>query len=104
MILHALLALAAVSTTPVPATGITKVVIIGRAGSLDVNGQSGVTDIRATGKAESPEGKLVATRSGSQLTIEAVTPDGKALDFEVTLPRGIAVKIDDGSGELTVKN
>ena len=100
--LHALLALALSSTTP--ASGITKVVIIGRAGSLDVNGQSGVTEIRATGKSESHDAKLVATRSGSQLTIEAVTPDDRALDFDVTLPAGVAVKIDDGSGELNVKN
>ena len=100
--LHALLALALSSTTP--ASGITKVVIIGRAGSLDVNGRSGATEIRATGKPESPDAKLVATRSGSQLTIEAVTPDDKALDFEVVVPAGVAVKINDGSGELNVKN
>lgn len=100
--LHALLALALSTTTP--ASGITKVVIIGRAGSLDVSGRSGVTDIRSTGKSDSRDAKLVATRSGSQLTIEAVTPDDKALDFEVTVPPGVAVKIDDGSGELSVKN
>jgi len=97
-------------STSTPASGITKVVIIARAGSLDVNGKSGATAIAATGKAEAPndaqlaQTKLVATRNGSQLTIEAQTGDDASLGFEVTLPAGVAVVIKDGSGSMTVKN
>src|SRR5690349_5007114 len=100
--LTAIFALALVSNTP--ASGITKVVIIARAGSLAVNGQSGATEIRASGNGESPDAKLVSRRNGSQLTIEAVTPDDTSLDFDVTLPTGVALSINDGSGSMTVKN
>jgi DUF4097 and DUF4098 domain-containing protein YvlB len=100
--LTAILALALVSTTP--AGGITKVVIIARAGSLAVNGRSSAAEIRATGNGESPDAKLVARRDGAQLTIEAVTPDDTSLDFDVMLPTGVAVSINDGSGSMTVKN
>src|SRR4051795_4208814 len=84
--LNAILALAMFSSTATrtanaPASGITKVVIIGRAGSLDVKGQSGATEIRAKGEAEASSEdvlkkmQLVATRSGSTLTIEAQIPE-----------------------------
>jgi len=116
--LNAILALAIFSTstatrsTNTPASGITKVVIVARAGSLDVTGRSGATEIRATGHAEAPSDellaktKLVATRNGSELTIEAQVPDetvmmsSPTMDMEVTLPAGVAVVIRDGSGSI----
>jgi hypothetical protein len=103
----------AVSTS---ANGITKVVIVARAGSLEVNGVAGATEIKANGTADAPSDdtlkqvQLVATRSGSQVTIEAEIPDGTfllsspQLDFTVTLPAGMPVVIHDSSGEMTVKN
>ncbi|HJW94520.1 MAG TPA: hypothetical protein VJ901_12960 [Thermoanaerobaculia bacterium] len=120
--LNAILALAMFSSTATrtanaPASGITKVVIIGRAGSLDVKGQSGATEIRAKGEAEASSEdvlkkmQLVATRSGSTLTIEAQIPEDSSwlgssptMGFEVTVPKGVAVSIKDGSGSLTVKD
>lgn len=113
----ALLSSTATRTASAPASGITKVVIIAGAGSLDVKGASGVTEILAKGKAEAPSDdvlkkvQLVATRSGSTLTIESKIPEDSswlgsspALSFEVTVPSGIAVTIKDGSGSMTVKD
>jgi len=103
----------AVSTS---ANGVTKVVIVARAGSLEVNGVAGATEIKANGTADAPSDdvlkkvQLVATRSGTQVTIEAQIPDGTfllsspQLDFKVSLPAGVPVVIHDSSGEMTVKN
>src|ERR1041385_201521 len=120
--LNAILALTLFSSTATrtastPASGVTKVVIIARAGSLDVKGENGVTEIRAKGEAEASSDdvlkkmQLVATRSGSTVTIEAQIPEDSSwigssptLGFEVTEPAGMAVTIKDGSGSMTVKN
>ena len=98
------------------AKGVTRVVIIDRAGFLHVEGRAGATEIRATGHACAPIEELLvgirlsASRSGSQVTIEAEVPkqgdsffaSAPRLDFTVTVPAGIAVDIADTSGELTI--
>jgi DUF4097 and DUF4098 domain-containing protein YvlB len=100
------------------AAGVTRVVIIGRAGFLHVEGRQGATEIRARGTAcASTEELLVAilfksTRSGSTVTIEAMVPNesesffssSPSLDMTVTVPAGMAVTVTDTSGELTIKN
>src|SRR4051794_23625265 len=64
-----------------PAAGVTRIVIIGRAGTLHIGGRRGVAEVSASGTACSSsrdglnETKLVLSRSGSELRIEAVTPD-----------------------------
>jgi len=99
-----------------PAAGVTRVVILGHAGSLRVTGRSGVTDVVATGTAcasdrgDLNEIQLTSERDGSELRIEAVIPEkssffgmGQArLDFEVVLPIGSAVWVDDGSGTAEI--
>jgi hypothetical protein len=100
------------------AKGVTRVVIIGRRGFLHVEGRAGATEIRADGKAcAAIEHLLVgivfsASRSGSQVTIEAHIPkegdsffaSAPRLDFTVTVPAGIAVDVADTSGELTIRD
>ena len=100
------------------AAGVTRVVIIARAGFLHVEGHPGATEIRASGQAcAANEAQLAGivlsgTRSGSEVRIEAIVPNEESLffssspklDFTVTLPAGIAVDISDTSGEMTIRN
>lgn len=93
------------------AQGITTVRIIAEAGSLDVEGELNTTEVRAEGAAcASTAGDLediqfeVAT-SGSEIVIEARTPNGNArFDVTVTVPESVMVEIDDGSGNVDVRN
>jgi hypothetical protein len=95
------------------AAGVSRIVIIGRAGSLRVEGRAGTTQVQATGtacvsdRALLNDTRLTAQRSGLELRIEALVPDRAmfqraALDFEVTLPANIPVMVKDGSGSLTI--
>jgi DUF4097 and DUF4098 domain-containing protein YvlB len=97
-----------------PVAGATHIVIIGRAGELRVTGARGATEVRAKGTACASdrdtlgEITLTATRSGSEVRIEAHTPEmhwgSAALDFEVVVPENVPLTIDDTSGELRVEN
>lgn len=101
-----------------PAAGITKIVVLGRSGSLHVDGRQGVTEILAAGTACTSDKdalrdiNLTARRVGSELHIEAHTPDSgmvfgfweARLDFGVVVPFGIATEVRDGSGWLKVTN
>jgi hypothetical protein len=100
----------------VPAAGVTRVVIFGRAGFLHIEGRSGAKEIRATGRACAAIEELLvgirlsSSRAGSEVTINATVPDQEEsffaasprLDFTVTLPRGMAVDVVDTTGELTI--
>lgn len=100
-----------------PAAGITKVVIHGSAGWLNVEGRA-VTEVTATGRACTSDGDLLdditltTRRSGSALHIEAHLPEKSVifgfyearLDFTVILPQTLPVEIEDGSGSLKVTN
>jgi hypothetical protein len=104
--------------TASPAAGVTKVVIRGESGSLKVDGTNGVSQITATGTACTSDEDfldritLTARRVGSELHIEANIPEKTVvfgfwqarLDFAVTLPAGLPVRIDDDSGWLKVSN
>ena len=97
-----------------PVAGATRIVIVGRAGELRVNGSRGVSQVVAKGTACSSERDnldditLTATRNGSELRVEAKIPEfsgwhsTNALDFEVSVPDNIPIRIDDSSGELRV--
>ena len=99
-----------------PVAGATRIVIIARAGELRVTGARGVSEVRASGKACTSDRDmlskmtLTATRSGSEVRIEANIPESdfwdgnRTLDFEVTVPSDIPLRIDDTSGEMTVEN
>src|ERR1043165_1274115 len=100
-----------------PVAGATRIVVIGRAGSLRVAGRAGATEVRATGtacsssKSDLAEIQLRATRSGGEIRIEAEVPEvslgmwgERKLDFEVSLPTNVPVKVVDGSGGLIIEN
>src|SRR2546423_3005360 len=100
-----------------PLAGATSIAIVGRAGELRVMGVRGATDVRAKGTACTSERDnlnritLTATRVGSEVRIEANVPEmngfgwgRNGLDFEVTVPDNIPLRIDDSSGELRVEN
>jgi hypothetical protein len=100
------------------AAGVKRVVIIGRAGFLHIEGRAGATEIKANGTACAPieeqlaGTRLTATRSGSEVTIEAIVSQqddsffspSPRLDFTVTLPAGIEINVADTSGEMTISN
>jgi len=101
-----------------PAAGVTKVVIHAESGSLDVTGTPGATQIVANGTACTseedflPRMTLTLRKVGSELHIDANIPEktlvfgffSARLDFAVTMPAGLPVEIEDGSGSLKVAN
>lgn len=101
-----------------PAAGATRIVIIGRAGGLRVTGVRGIAEVRASGTACTSERDrlsnitLTATRVGSEVRIEAHVPDlsgffwtgRSALDFEVTVPDSVPLRVEDSSGDLKIEN
>jgi len=93
------------------AAGITRIEIDAGAGSLHVDGRDGVTGVHATGKAcaEDPddldEVQIRMTRSGGTLRIETrLARDGDTrLDLEIEMPKGLALEVEDSSGELEIR-
>lgn len=99
--------------------GVKVVEIRARAGALVVRGGAS-SGVRATGtacasSADLLEGiRLVSSRSGDRLIVEAEVAESstwslgwsvqRRLDFEVELPRTMAVKIADGSGSIEVRD
>lgn len=95
----------------VPAAGINIVRIIAEAGSLDVEGRIDLTEISATGTAcasntaDVDDIQFDVTTSGSEVVIEARTPDGNArFDVTVVVPESAVVDIEDGSGSVEVRD
>ncbi|HVS30814.1 MAG TPA: hypothetical protein VMS98_05105 [Thermoanaerobaculia bacterium] len=100
------------------AAGVTRVVVIGRAGSLRIAGQPGATQVTASGTACSSDARFLEQvrldlrRNGSEVVIEAVIPErvaifswtGASLDFEVSLPAHLPLDVRDGSGGLEIRN
>jgi len=80
----------------VDAAGATKVRVEAKAGSLRITG-----DRRSLEKVQ-----LRGERSGEEVRIVVDIPDGwsngGALDLEVRVPAGLAVDVEDGSGEVEV--
>ena len=99
-----------------PVAGATSIRIIGRAGELKVRGARAAAEVRASGtactfdKGSLDRITLTATREGSTIRIEANVPEVMSfltwghhgLDFEVTVPDNIPLRIDDSSGEITI--
>lgn len=104
----------------VNARGASRIVIVGRAGWLRVEGKEGMSEVIAEGTARAPRTdllqdiKLTGTRDGDVVRIVVDMPkvehrdwdsnwdSGPALDLTVTVPNNIPVEIEDSSGELRV--
>ena len=107
-------------TARVDARGASRIIIVGRAGWLRVEGKEGATEVVAEGTARAPRKdlmdgiKLTGTREAGVVRIEVEMPEmkvrnwdenwdnGPALDLTVTVPRNIPVEIEDSSGDLRI--
>lgn len=101
-----------------PASGVTRVIIHAESGSLTVDGRPGAAQVTVLGQACTsdddflPKMTLTARRSGGELHLAANIPEKTVifgwfqarLDFAVTIPAGLPVEIDDGSGWIKVSN
>ena len=104
----------------VDARGASRIIIVGRAGWLRVEGKPGTTEVVAEGTARAPSKDLLeditltGTREGDIVRVVVEMPDmksmrwdhnwdsGPALDLTVTVPAAIAVEVEDTSGDLRV--
>jgi len=96
----------------VDAAGAATVRVEAKAGSLRITGEEGLTEVRAHGEAcarsrQSLEKvQLRAERSGDEVRVVVDIPERwgepAALDLEVRVPAGVAVHVEDGSGEVEV--
>ena len=106
-------------TATVDARGATTVEITARSGLLRVRGVAGLTEVRVRGIARASheewleEIRLVAERRGDAVVVEARIPTRScvgmcwgnhvnALDLEIDVPKGIAMRVDDSSGEIII--
>lgn len=95
--------------------GITTVRVESRAGDVAVVGHADTTTVRAVGsacassRAYLEDIQLEVVRTESTLTLRAVTPNVMGfmvyarMDLVVDLPEGVALEIEDGSGDVDVR-
>lgn len=102
----------------VPASRAERIEVIGRAGSLRIDGRSGAraVTVRGTARASSRSAlndiKLIAEERSGTIYIEADIPehrdwnddDQQALDLVIEVPRDLLLTVEDGSGELEIRN
>jgi DUF4097 and DUF4098 domain-containing protein YvlB len=103
----------------VPVAGVQSIRVIARAGTLDVRGASGVSEITINGLACASSADLLQEIrigggvAGGVLTIEAVIPETSVvvfghryakLDLEILVPEAISMQVEDGSGSLRIEN
>jgi len=100
------------------AAGVRTLRVIARAGSLRIDGQAGASAIDVHGtacagrEATLNDIQVRIRRSGSEATVEAEIPDtfnwlggGEArLDLVLEVPPGVSVEVEDGSGEVHIRN
>ena len=105
----------------VDARGARRVEIEGRSGILRVTGVDGLGEVRVRGTARASREawladiKLVARREGDVVIVQADIPDmewrdshgwgnnTRALDLVIEVPKGIATRVEDGSGEAEIR-
>lgn len=95
-------------------SGAERLVISVGAGSLDVKGDQGMSQVSASGTACASDEdyldqiRLTTDRRGSTLYLKAEYPThvrgNAALDLVVEVPASLAVEIEDGSGSITVRS
>jgi DUF4097 and DUF4098 domain-containing protein YvlB len=94
--------------------------VIARAGTLRIEGHSDARDVRVRGTARASSRsllddiRLVAEERGSTILIEADIPEHdrsdwegdhlQALDLVIDLPSDLALEVEDGSGDLEIRN
>jgi hypothetical protein len=103
----------------VPASNARRIEVIARAGSLRIDGRAGARDVtvRGTARASSRSGleeiKLIAEERDGTIHIEADIPENRdwnddderqSLDLTIEVPRDLPLDVDDGSGDLEIRN
>lgn len=101
----------------VDARGATRLRVDAQAGSLRVEGRAGLREVRIRGVARANDRKyldamrLVADRSGAEVRVAVEIPEVRALfgrvqrvlDLVIEVPEGMAVDVDDSSGEVEIR-
>jgi hypothetical protein len=103
----------------VDAAGARMVRVTARAGDLRVEGKPGMAQVQVRGTARASsdrllaEIKLIAERRGDVVVIEADIPDRsswrrmgdmyRGLDLIIEVPEGIALEVEDSSGDLEIR-
>ena len=103
----------------VPVSRAERVTVIGRAGSLRIEGRSGAREVtvRGTARASSRTAldavRLIAEERRGTIYIEADIPehhgwndddDEQSLDLVIELPRDLPLDVEDGSGDLEIRD
>lgn len=95
----------------VNAAGARRIDVEAQAGSLRIEGRSGITEVRVRGVARASDAgdlddiKLIADRNGDVVRIRADIPDNswgnryRALDLVIEVPDNIPLDVEDGSGD-----
>lgn len=103
-----------------PARGARLVRITAKAGSLDIQGRKGLTEVRARGTARASERawleeiQLITRRVGDVVEVEVQIPDwdsrdrhrngSRLLDLVVEVPDDLALDVTDGSGRIDIRD
>jgi hypothetical protein len=101
----------------VDARGATRVRVDARAGSLRIEGRAGLREVRIRGVARASDRKyldamrLTADRSGGEVRVAVEIPEVRAvfgrvqrvLDLVIEVPEGMAMDVEDSSGETVVR-
>jgi hypothetical protein len=106
-------------TATVPARGAQRIEVIGRAGSLRIDGRAGATEVtvrgtaRASSRARLEEVRLIAEVKNGTIYVEADIPEHdwqgwddsyQALDLTIEVPAQLPIDVEDGSGDLEIRN
>ncbi|MGH7719768.1 MAG: DUF4097 family beta strand repeat-containing protein, partial [Gemmatimonadaceae bacterium] len=98
----------------VSAAGARRIQVEAHAGSLRIEGRSGLNEVRATGTARASRRddlediKLIAERNGDVVVVRADIPDSdwgnrwRALDMVIEVPDNLPLEVDDGSGGVEI--
>lgn len=97
-------------TVTSPSQGASRVRIVARAGSLDIRGQSGLSEARVTGTAcardedDLARVELLASEGNGEVLIEVRHPDRARLDMVLELSDALRIDVTDSSGWVEIHN
>ena len=105
-------------TATVPTSGVQRIEVLALAGTLRIDGRAGIREARITGTARASSRsmlndiKLIAETKNGTLFIEADIPERDsnwrdeymALDLVIEVPAELPLQVEDGSGELEIRN
>ena len=90
-------------------SGVTEIRVITGAGSLEIEGQANLGEVRASGTAcassqtRLDEVQLLTRRDGDVVVVETVTKHGR-LDVSLAVPAALSLVVEDTSGSILVSD